>query len=177
MWPLRPVSPPLSTIQPTLDCRPVAVKTGFLQATVYTEKNIYFHIQSHKKMLWCFFPLIHNLETLKSKTRLWKHDRGNTWFSSNHPQNSFTATSTWELFSFRPFEQIENSFADKTRRCRVNGQQAARPRIHIIAVSSLLHASLFVWSGSTTTHSSSTDWKQFVHTEPSTWLNIKIQTM
>lgn len=48
--------------------------------------------------------------------------------SPNHPQNLLTALPRGNYFSFRVFEQMENSFTDKRQRDRANAQRAAGPR-------------------------------------------------
>lgn len=83
-------------------------------------------------------------------------------------------SSTRELFSFHAFEQMENLFTDKRRRYRANEQQAARPRFALSQLAASCKLMLLVWRGWATTQPSSNE-KQLVHTESSTWMNTKIQ--
>lgn len=144
MWPLCPLSAPPSTIHTTLECQRVAAKLHFFRPLFTQKKKISFSYPSHKKMFFEMFFLSSTIWRFWrwSEKLGYKNMTAELRGSFKSSTELVDASSTWELFSFHAFEQIENAFTDKRGRCRVNGQQAARLRfaLSLLAASCVLRS-------------------------------------
>lgn len=162
MWPLRRVSPPLSTVHATLERqRDASLLNWISSGSCLHSKKICLFVFFHPKSF--FFLLIlrftHWSQKLGYKNMTMEI---HGFFKSS--TELVDGSSTRELFSFHAFEQMGNLFTDKRRRYRANEQQAARPRFTLSLLAASCKLLPFVWRGWATTQPSSTE-KQFGNTE------------